>query len=98
MLPTILKRGGMKRRSVLADVVVDRLQVSARFHLSTGRLVISEGTAVVESIPAPDSWMALAAVNVASGWGTRPTADDLQVFLERYVAGRQSSLSDLALV
>jgi len=76
----------MKPRSVLAEVVVDQRQISALFHASTGRLVISEGSAVVESIRAPDSWIALAAVNTASGWGTRPTSADLQVFLERYVA------------
>jgi hypothetical protein len=78
----------MKTRSVRAELVVDRYRFSARFHISTGRLVISEGAAVVESIAAPDSWIALAAVSRASGWGTCPTTDDLQAILERYVPER----------
>lgn len=76
----------MKGRNVLAKVLVDHRQISAHFHTWTGRLIISEGPTVVESIRAPDSWIALAAVNTASGWGTRPTSADLQMFLEWYVA------------
>ncbi len=76
----------MKSRSVLAEVLVDGRQISAHFQPSTGRLVITEGPAIVEAIRPPDSWIALAAVNTSSGWGTRPTSADLQFFLERYVA------------
>jgi hypothetical protein len=71
---------------VIAEVLVNSRPISARFRPSTGHLIISDGTAVVESIRPPDSWIALAAVNTSSGWGTRPTPSDLQTFLERYVA------------
>lgn len=76
----------MKSRNVLAAILVDRRQISAHFQPSTGRLVITDGPAVVEAIRAPDSWIALAAVSTTSGWGTQPTEANLQVFLEGYVA------------
>jgi hypothetical protein len=76
----------MKPRRVLAEVLVDRRQISAHFHLSTGHLFIRDGATLVEAIRAPDSWIALAAVNTASAWGTRPSSADLKVFLERYIA------------
>jgi hypothetical protein len=76
----------MKSRSVLAEINVDRRQISAHFQPSTGRLVITEGTAIVEAIRPPDSWIALAAVSATSGWGTQPTPANLRAFLEGYVA------------
>lgn len=76
----------MKSRSVLAEVCVGSRSILAHFRPSTGQLVSSDGSHVVEAIQAPDSWMALAAVNSRSGWGTRPTSADLLGFLERYVA------------
>ncbi|MGF7137246.1 hypothetical protein P3T40_008759 [Paraburkholderia sp. EB58] len=76
----------MKPRNVLVHVEVDSRQISAHFRPSTGRLVIVDGPAVIEAFKPPDSWMALASVNTANGWGTRPTSADLRAFLERYVA------------
>jgi hypothetical protein len=78
----------MISRSVLAKIIVGHRHISANFHPSTGRLRIIDNKAVVETIPAPDSWIALASVNTASGWGTRPASADLEVFLERYIASR----------
>lgn len=76
----------MKSQSIRAAVSVDSRDVSADFHPSTGRLVVREGTAVVEAFLPPDSWMALAVVNASSGWGTQPTQSDLHAFLRRYLA------------
>jgi hypothetical protein len=76
----------MKARTVVAAVNTNSRQVSAAFRPSSGRLVIHEGAAVIETIKAPDSWIALAALNSASGWGTRPTESDLLDFLTRYIA------------
>ena len=76
----------MRASNVLAEICVDSRQVSAQFQPSTGQLIVSDGLSIVEAISPPDSWMALATVNAASEWGTRPTSADLLTFLERYVA------------
>ena len=76
----------MKLQSVSAVVRVGDREVSAEFRLSTGRLLVSEGAEPIEDLRPPDSWMALAFVNLNGGWGTRPTPTDLLTFLERYVA------------
>jgi len=75
----------MMASNVLAEMRVDSRQVSAQFQPSTGQLIVSDGLSIVEAISPPDSWMALATVNAASEWGTRPTSADLLTFLERYV-------------
>ncbi|WP_124605766.1 hypothetical protein [Burkholderia sp. Bp9142] len=75
----------MRSRNVVAEVFVEGRQISAHFRASTAHLVIREGSVIVETIVPPDSWMALATVNSGSDWGTRPTREDLQGFLERYI-------------
>ncbi|WP_160147523.1 hypothetical protein [Caballeronia pedi] len=78
----------MKAQSVIAVVRFATREVLAEFHLSTGRLVVMEGSEVIDALHPPDSWMALASLNHGDGWGTRPTVADLHQFLERYVAAK----------
>jgi hypothetical protein len=78
----------MKPQSVIAVVRSATREVSAEFQLSTGRLVVMEGSELIDALHPPDSWMALASLNHGDGWGTRPTPEDLHQFLERYVAAR----------
>lgn len=78
----------MKSQSVIAVVRFATREVSAEFQLSTGRLVVMEGSELIDALHPPDSWMALASLNHGDGWGTRPSPADLPQFLERYVAAR----------
>jgi hypothetical protein len=72
-------------RAVTARVLIEGRDIAAHYQSSTGRLMVREGTIILEAIQPPDSWIALAALNTASYWGTRPTSADLQAFLEGYV-------------
>jgi hypothetical protein len=76
----------MKTQSVIAVVRFAAREVSAEFQPATGRLLVMEGSEVIDALHPPDSWMALASLNHGDGWGTRPTPADLHHFLERYIA------------
>lgn len=76
----------MKSQTVLAVAKVDGREFAAEFRLATGRLLVTEASAILEDIHPPDSWMMLASLNSASDWGTHPTSTDLLHFLEDYIA------------
>ncbi|WP_250536406.1 hypothetical protein [Caballeronia sp. AZ10_KS36] len=82
----------MKTKTVAAVVTAGDQEVAADFDVSAGRIRITSDGAVVEDIGPPDSWIALSSVAEGSGWGTHPTADDLERFLKRYVAERGESV------
>jgi hypothetical protein len=81
----MIENMGVWVRTVTARIFIEGRHIAAHFYPSTGRLMVREGVTILEAIQPPDSWIALAAVNAASCWGTRPTFADLQIFLERYV-------------
>lgn len=83
----------MRSKPLFAAVRHSDREVFAEFYGRTGRLVVSEGRAVIEEFSAPDSWLALAAVNGDISWGTRPRSEDLLAFLERHRRGFKRRLS-----
>ncbi|WP_146149932.1 hypothetical protein [Caballeronia novacaledonica] len=76
----------MRKNAVQAVLRLNDRELIAEFQSVTGRLVVYQGSTILEDVHPPDSWMALALINCGSGWGTRPGSDDLLAFLERYVA------------
>lgn len=78
----------MRNQFVVAVVKSHEREVTAEFSLNTGHLVIMENGRLHEELHAPDSWIALATISRASGWGTKPSTDDLVRFLMRYESVR----------
>jgi hypothetical protein len=58
----------------------------AEYSEATGRLrLLRDGAPLREWFP-PNSWIAIASVNGARNWGTRPNSEELRVLLESLVS------------
>jgi hypothetical protein len=72
-------------KPVMARVDLAGRAIQATFDPSTGHLRITEGAKILHALAPPDSWLALASISQASGFGTRPSQGDLDAYLQGYV-------------
>jgi hypothetical protein len=81
-------------KPVMARTQASEREFTASFDPSSGQLRITEGAKLLHALRPPDSWLALASISQASGWGTRPSEADVSAYLQSYVASllaRQAS-------
>ncbi len=80
----------MRATKLVAKVRFSDRAFSATFDETTGQLRIRQGSKAIHSLHPPDSWLAVAvaARSTASGWGTRPSVEDLEAVLKEYLSDR----------
>jgi hypothetical protein len=81
-------------KPVTARIKLGDREIIASFDASSGQLRITEGAKILQALRPPDSWLAMASISQASGWGTRPTVEDLSAYLQGFVASQAAASRD----
>ncbi|WP_277182880.1 hypothetical protein [Caballeronia sp. BR00000012568055] len=81
-------------KPVMARLKLGDREIIASFHASSGQLRITEGAKILQALRPPDSWLAMASISQESGWGTRPTVEDLSAYLQGFVSSQAAASRD----
>jgi hypothetical protein len=81
-------------KPVMARMKLGDRDIIATFDASSGQLRITEGAKILQALRPPDSWLAMASISQASGWGTRPTEEDLNAYLQGFVSAQLAASRD----